>query len=217
MSKLNLHTPTVTPTFEVESKSSIRWLNLEKLRRLVVLIPANTDFTMLSRRIWELANSTNSSIQLLSLCKDGSQEPRIRRELVTLSALIQDAKVSVETKVEIGTSWIDAVKRNYEDGDMIVCIAEQTTGIRRQPLSQILASNLKAPVYILSRLYPQESESNVRSQITAWLGFFAIMIGFFIVQAKVIQTSSDWGQTVVLILLLIPEFGLMWVWSNLFS
>lgn len=217
MNKLNLHSPSLTHPSEAETDTAIRWLNLETSRRLLVLIPANSNCASVTRRIWELANATGSAVQLLGLCKDADQEPALRRELVTLSALIQDAKISVETKFEIGTNWVDVVKRNYQVGDMIVCMANQRTGIQRKPLSQILEAKFRAPVYILSELYPLQPKSNWFSQAIVWSGFLAIIIGFFILQGKVTQLSKDGFQTVLLIFLLIPEFGLIWVWNNLFS
>jgi hypothetical protein len=141
----------------------------------------------------------------------------LRRELVTVAALIRGAKVFVDMKVEIGTDWLDMVKRNYQDGDMLVCIAEQPIGIRRRPLSQILQSTFKAPIYILSDVKYAQSQPNVLSQVIAWCGFIGIITGFFFLQVKVAQLPQDWFQTLLFILLLIPEFGLIWFWNSLFS
>ena len=78
-----------------------------------------------------------------------------------MSAMVNYGEVSAEAKVEIGTSWVDVVKRNYQTGDMIVCFAEQRAGLLHRPLSQILESNLNFPVYILSGLYPQKYKSKL--------------------------------------------------------
>jgi hypothetical protein len=132
-----------------------------------------------------------------------------------MAALIQDTKVSVQTRVEIGTSWVDAVKRHYQTGDTIVCTAGQHTGIRRKPLSQILESNFQAPIYVLSDLSAEPVKSDRLSQVIAWLGFVGIVAGFFILQARVIDVTNDGFQTVLLALLLVPEFWLIWMWNNL--
>jgi hypothetical protein len=153
----------------------------------------------------------------LGLCKDPAQELALRRELVTVSALIRDARVFAETKVEVGANWLDAVKRNYQDGDAIVCITDQSIGIRQRPFSQILESTLKAPIYILSETKPSQSHSNLLSLVIAWTGFLGIVAGFLILQMKIVQLSEDWFQTVILIFLLIPEFGAIWIWNSLFS
>lgn len=216
MSKVDLRSSAVIQTPD-DTDAEIHWHSANKSSRFIVLIPPTINFNTITRRIWELAYSTNSNVQLLSLCKDWNEEPAVRRELVTLAALIRDASVAVETQVVIGTNWLRAVKRNYREGDMIVCVAEQTTGIWRRPLSQVLESNLKVPLYIMSGLPQRQSESSAHSQIIAWLGFLGFIIGFFVLQVKVLQYSKDWTQTLLLLLLLIPEFWLLWIWNSLFS
>lgn len=217
MNKLHVAAPSLGYFSEAEPNTATHLEDLGQSHRLIVLIPADTGYADVTRRIWELANATNSTIQLLGLCRDSSQEASLRRQLVTMSALIRDAKVSVQIKVEIGTSWVDAVKRHYQTGDMIVCTAGQRTGIRRKPLSQILESNFKAPIYILSDLSQEPAKSDRLSQVIAWLGFMGIVVGFFILQARIIELSDDGFQTVLLALLLVPEFWLIQVWNNLFG
>lgn len=186
-------------------------------RRLIVLMPANADCTAINHRIWKLANESNSTVQLLALYKDPDQEPSLRRELITMSALIQDANVPVEIKIEKGTNWLEAVKHNYHDGDMIICPFEQPVGIQRRPLTRILESNLKVPIYILSGSTSARPQYTGLMQLTAWLGFAGIIVGFFVLQLKVVQLEKDPFQSILLILLLIPEFWFIWAWNSLFS
>jgi hypothetical protein len=216
MTKLNVH-PIVVQTID-EEDVSMRWPHLERSNRLIVLIPPNFDFTEITRRIWELAHVTSSSVQLLGLCNDGSQEPSLRRELVTISALIQDIRVTVEIKVEDGTNWLDAVKRNYRVGDMIVCAAEQTTGIQRRPLHQILESNLKAPIYVLSSLDLRNlPQANRGGQIVAWVGSLTIIVAAFLLQIQIVSFSTDWVETTLFILSVLAEIALIGVCNGLFG
>src|SRR5215208_727697 len=217
MNKLNVHAPSFSNLPTVESDTSIPAVNLEQFRRLIILIPPNSDCTSVTRRICKLAGETDSDIQLLGLCKDPNQEMALRRELVTVAALIRDAKVFVDMKVEVGTDWLNLVKRNYQDGDILVCLAEQPMGIRRRPLSQILESTLKAPIYILSETKLIQPQSGLLSQAIIWSGFIAIIAAFFILQVKLTQLPKDWFQTLLFVLLLIPEVGLIWVWNSLFA
>ncbi|MBN2118272.1 MAG: hypothetical protein JW730_16980 [Anaerolineales bacterium] len=186
--------------------------HLETVRHLVVLVPANADCSAATRRIWELAHTTSMQVRLLSLCTDTAEESNLRRELITRASLLQDGKISVEAKVEIGTNWLDVVKNNYKAGDMIVCFAEQRTGLLRKPLSQILEANFDATVYILADNAPQKPKINRLSQMSAWLGSIVIIIGFGLLQAKIVQMPEGWLQNVLLILSIIPEFWLIWVW-----
>jgi hypothetical protein len=190
---------------------------LELAHRLIVLVPElEWDYIPAIHRIWELANAQHARVLLISLCKDPRQELSLRRALVTFCALVQDGKIPVETRVEIGTNWVDVVKRNYRTDDMIVCFAEQRAGLLQRPLSEILESNLNVPVYILSGLYPQKSKPNWLSQVTAWSGYIGIIIGFFILQVKIGQLPNDQFQNSLLVFSLIPEFWLIWVWNSLF-
>lgn len=190
---------------------------LETARRLIVLLPADIDYSAATRQIWELTNATGMHVQLLGLCEDRVQEPALRRTLVGMASLLQDSRICAEAKVDIGTNWMAVVKSNYRPGDAIVCFAEQRTGLLHRPLSQVLESNFKATVYILSSPVPQKVKSNALSQISAWLGFIVIIIGFGVLQANIVQLPKGWLQGVLLTLSLLPEFLLIWVWNGRFG
>lgn len=209
-----LDSPLQTPTFVIDELSQS---DRDSARHLIVLVPADADYTAATRRLWELASTLGVRIQLLGLCKDAAQEPGLRRGLITMASLLQDGKVSAALKVEIGTRWVDAAKRNYQAGDMIVCFAEQRAGLLHRPLSQILQSNLKAPLYILSGLYPQDlSRSNWLPQIMSWTGSVGIIVGSFLLQVRITSLPPDWAQTTLMILSVFGEIWLIWGWNNLF-
>jgi len=203
----------VVPTFPPIPANA----NLETGRRLIVLISEDIDYSAARRRIWELARATGMHIQLLGLCKDTTEESRLRRELITLACLLQDGKTTAKAQVDIGTSWLNAVKANYETGDVIVCFAEQRTGLLQRPLSQILESNFKSTVYILSDLALQQPKPGRLAQLGAWLGSIGIIIAFGILQAKIVQYPEGWLQNILIILSVIPEFWLIWLWGGRFN
>ena len=140
---------------------------LEPARRLIVLVPyLEADLTPAARRIWELANVMGACVQLIGLYTDASQEPSLRRGLVTMSAMVNDGKVSAEAEIIFGKDWVEAVKSRWQPGDLVVCFSEQRVGLLRKPLSQILQTDLDVPLFIFSRLYPQnDSRSNWATQI----------------------------------------------------
>jgi len=190
----------------------------ESAHRLIVLVPSlEADLTAVTQRVWELANATGAHIKFISLCNDATQEPSLRRGLATMSAMVKDGNVSAEAEVVSGRNWVEVVKTRQQAGDMVVCCAEQRAGLMQRPLSQILQSDLDMPLYILSGLYPQnDSRSNWLSQAAVWLGFIAIILGFFTLQIKIDQLAQDW--TIILQLLTTAvEFWLIWVWNNLFK
>ena len=184
---------------------------LEYAHRLIVLAPdLKADIMPAMGRIWELANAQHAHVLLISLCKDARQEPSLRRSLITMSAMVQDGYIPAEVKVEMKTNWVDIVKRNYQPGDMIVCFAEQRAGLLHKPLSQILQSDLKIPVYILSGLYQPKPKLKLLAQVMAWLGLLGILTGFFVLQVNIVQVSKGSLQSILLILSIIPEYWLIW-------
>jgi hypothetical protein len=190
--------------------------DLAAAHRLIVLLPANTDFSAATQRVWELARSTGMHIQLLGLCEDPAEAPRLRRELITMASLLQGERICAEANVEAGTNWIELIKANYAAGDMLVCLPEKRPGLFRKPLSQILESNFKATVYILSDLVPQKPRAHRLLRMSMWLGVIAVIAGFGILQTKIVQLPAGGLQNLLLLLSLIPEFGLIWVWDSWF-
>jgi hypothetical protein len=204
-----------TPTFVSNDPSQA---DRYPASHLIVLFPADTDHTAATRRLWELSNTLGVPIQILGLCKDAVQEPGLRRELVTISSLLQHGGISATLKIEIGANWVDVVKRNYQEGDTIVCFAEQRAGLFHRPLSQMVQSNLNAPIYILSGLYPQNlPRSNWLSQITAWAGSAGIIIVSFLLQIRITSLPQDWAQTTLMLFSVMGEIWLIWVWNSLFK
>jgi len=212
MNKLDVSPPALTV-------SPASFPNPEPVRRLIVLVPSlEADLFLVTHSVWELANTTDAHVQFLGLYSDPSQEPSLRRELVTMSAMVNDGRVSAEADAIFGKNWVDVVKTRYQAGDMVVCFAEQRVGLSRKPLSQILQSELNVPLYILSDLYPQnDSHSNWTSQIAVWAGSIAIILGFLVFQAKIDHLAKDWSLTVLLLLSIPFEIWLILVWNSLFK
>lgn len=227
MNKLDIQHPSLTYQPDIQSdclapqfeeRNIPANADLEPAGRLIVLIPGDANYALATKRIWKLAMTTGMPIQLIGLCKDLSQEPSLRRELVTMAALIRDGRVCTEAKVEIGTNWVDLVKHNYQPGDMIVCFSEVRAGLFHKPLSQILQSNLKMPVYILTGLVPENpSQSNWLSQILVWTGSLGIIIGSSLLQFQITALPQNWAQTAAMILSVMGEIWLIWGWNSLFS
>ena len=99
----------VSPSVLVVSPASLP--DLQPAPRLIVLVPEfEVDAAIVARKIRDVAKSLESRIQLLGLSKDALHEPAVRRRLVTLSALVEDSSIFVESKVEFGTNWLNALK-----------------------------------------------------------------------------------------------------------
>lgn len=187
-------------------------------RNLVILVSdCELDAVAAAQKIWELAQTYGGRIQFLGLCGDVGQEPSLRRQLVTMSAMVANGNGPVEFKVEFGKSWLELVKENWRTGDVIVCFAEQHIGLLKKPLSQILKTNMNATVHVISGLYPpHSSRPNWLPGAMAWAGSIGIIVCFFWFDVKITQLPQDWAHITLLYLSLLIEVGLIWVWNSLF-
>lgn len=206
----------IPPSLTLPSASP---LNLRPARRLIVLIPGiETDFAPVMHRVWELAHVLECGVLFLGLCRDVSEEPGLRRALITLSALVQEGCVSAAVKAEVGNDWLRVIRSNWREGDLIVCFVEHQTGWMRRPLGQILESKLKATVYILSEMDPPDDQSpSWSSTLLLWAGFAGILIGFLFLQINLDKALEGRVETVMVILTVLVEFWLVWAWNNLFG
>lgn len=187
--------------------------------RLIVLVPeSEVDTALTAQKIWELATALESRVQLLGLSKDAVNEPGVRRQLVTLSAMVGDNNISVESKIEIGKNWLNAIQSDWQEGDVIVCFAEQRAGLARRPLSQILESSLKATVYVFTGIKQDvHTRSNWLHETILWAGSIGIILGFFWLQSKLVQFPHDGAYTFLLYLSLFVEAISIWIWNSIFE
>lgn len=208
---------TQPPAFAISPASL---LDLEPASRLIVLVPDfEADAAIVAGKIRKVANALESRVQLIGLSKDVTHEPGVRRRLVTLSAMVEDPTIHVETKVEYGTDWMNAILPNWHEGDVIVCFAEQRSGHGSKPVHQIIRSHLNATVYVLSGIQMQEEPSRPAwlSSTLAWSGSIGLILGFFWLQAKLIQPVQSGLQTGLLYGSLAVEAVSIWLWNNLFN
>ena len=208
----------VSPSVLVVSPASLP--DLQPAPRLIVLVPEfEVDAAIVARKIRDVAKSLESRIQLLGLSKDALHEPAVRRRLVTLSALVEDSSIFVESKVEFGTNWLNALKPHWHAGDVVVCFAEQRSGLLGKPLKQLLAANLNATIYVISGIAAPEKPQRLSwvTSTISWAGSTGLIIGFYWLQAKLAQPPQNWIHTLMLYGSLLAEAGSIWTWNNLFG
>lgn len=194
--------------------------DLQPAGRLIVLVPEfEAEPALVARKIQDVAKALESRVQLIGLSKDAAHEPGIRRQLVTLSAMVEDATLFVESNVEFGNSWLNAVSTNWHPGDVVVCFAGQRVGFGSKPLAQILQSNLNVPVYVLSGIQIQTERKRPAwlTNVMAWSGSISLILGFFWLQARLIQAAQNELQTILLYGSLLAEAGTIWLWNTLFN
>lgn len=211
MNKLDLSSPTFTLSPAAHPDPGYG-------RRLIVLFPASeTDFQDLSIRIWEIAQSLNLNVLILSLSNDFEEESRLRRKLISMAAIIKDPNISTEIMIEYGNDWVKPVTKIWQAGDILACYSGHKVGLMRRPLDQVLSSNLKASIYILSDYRPASNpRSTFISRAIPWLGSLAILVGFLWAEVKVVQLPQDWAHTALIYVCIFVEAALIYVWNSLF-
>ena len=109
---------------------------------------------------------------------------------------------------------VSAVRSRLQPGDTVVCWRDYQTKPLRHT-SPLLQVDLGVPIYFLSELAAREiSHPNWRNQIIAWIGFIAIIVGFFWLQVE-IGHLERMAATILQLLSVAGEVGLIWIWNSL--
>jgi hypothetical protein len=212
MTKLDSRPPSLT--YSIAST-----LDPQAVRRLIVLFPAaETESPDLAHRIWEIARSLHANVLLLGLFHEFSEESQLRRNLVTLAAIIKDPNVSVEIMIEHGNDWVGQVRKVWRTGDIVACHENQKVGLMQRSLEQVLRSSLEAQIYILSG-YPMDQSQNPSflSRALPWAGSLAIIGAFFWAEIRIIQLPQDWAHSFLIYACVAFEVALIFLWNSLFA
>ena len=195
----------------------IQNLNMAAARRLVVLVPdQDVDEVAFAHEIWNLAFPPGLAVLLLGLCLNPNHEPRARRRLVTVAALIREPRVAVEMQLDFGRNWMPSLRSILDRGDIVICPAGQQTGIFREPLDLAL-EKLGSPIITLPGLYPFTRRWIPRfiHESVFWAISGAVLFIFFWFQSRILRIPEEWAKDTLLSLSVLIELGLVWVWNYL--
>jgi hypothetical protein len=201
----------------------------ESAGRLAVVIVEVTEEALLASRILELARPLGLPIVLVGIAPDRADERKIRRNLVRIAAFIREGdalyqarpeRIDHATRVEIeivqGKDWAGQMKSFLQHDDMLACYSEQVVGSKQRPLTDILASSTNTPIYSFSGLrITEKSRQNWLPQAAAWLASLVSIAGCFVVQARIVMALQGWAQSLLLLVTLIAEAGLIWLLNSL--
>lgn len=185
------------------------------VQRLIVLVPAGgIDEYALARRVWQLAAGSGLEVLYLALSHDAEQVSTQCRRLINLAALTTYPQVRVDTNVHTDKNWSQALRRTLQPGDLLVCLAEDsTTGFfRRQPLAKRLAADLSVPIYLLGDLLvkPATPSRYWIREIAAWLVSIALIVSFYLIQVGIDQSYARPQSTILLVLSILVELYSLW-------
>jgi len=188
--------------------------------RLVILVPGQgLEALALAQWLASPVSLHRPSILFLSVVQSLNEEPCARLQLSDLIALTSGFPVKVESDLILGKNWVDAVCEVWQPGDLVICNAGQTASLPdavRYPLSVALSNRLDAPVLALTGLY-RESLRRPRTCATevAWWGVaLALVAAFGVLQIWISQNASGWASQFLLILSVLAEVSLIWIWNR---
>lgn len=187
------------------------------IRRLVVLTPwLDADLTPMAGRVWQLAEAAGVSVLFLGMSNEAAREASLRRKLITLAAMLKEGGIHAEAEMLRATDWVEALKPHLVPGDMLVCMAEQRTGLMQRPLGELLRASLGMPLTILSGLSPAlDARPKWGTRLAAWGGLIAIVLLFCLLQAGILMYLKEW-TTGGLLVSLAAEYGLISFWNRRF-
>jgi hypothetical protein len=198
-------------------------------QRFIVLVPPVQVVTdALVHAIWALAAPDATPVLYLGLVDHrASEEDSTRLCLATLASLTRDEQVDVQTFIARETNWMDAVRRVWRPGDVVICQAEQMIPVfmfGRWPLWRRIESDLKEPVYVVSGVVSAQ-QLNVRERaervargkhvLSSVLPSMLILAGFFYAQLRIDLMFSSVLRTALLCVSGVLEAGLIGMWSML--
>jgi len=209
---MDTHIPSLSAAAPLASKAAVLPASPATRRLIVLVTGADWDDPELPGRLWNLASSRGSAVLLLGLSPEADREPQARRQLASMAAAIQDARIKAEIQVEAGNDWVGQVRSVWQPGDLVVCTA---AGLRQRSLSQLLTSSLQVPVHVLTDLRAApDSGPGLLRQIVSWGGALGILGGFLWLQIALSRPPGDAGQSLLLALTVLAEVSLLWIWNS---
>jgi len=190
--------------------------------RLVVLAPGQgLEALALAQWLASPVSLHRPSILFLSVVQSLNEEPCARVQLSDLTALTSGFPVKVESELILGKNWVDAVCEVWQPGDLVICYAEQTisiSGAARYPLWVALSNRLDASVFALTG-FCRESLRRPRTRATeaVWWGVALALVAARaagVLQAWISQHVIGWAHQILLILSVLAEIGLLWIWNQ---
>lgn len=164
-------------------------------QRLVVILPdANINVLSLPKRIWELAAPDRRQVLLMiKPCRE-ENEFYTRMNLVTLSAMLRDTRVHVETRLVLGTQIDQAARQCAQPEDIFVCFEEHQVSryLKKKRLADLLAKKTGLPVYTLKGSVMEMTDpiSVMQKDALLLILCMALLVVFFILQVWIDKNTS---------------------------
>jgi hypothetical protein len=173
------------------------------IRRLVVPVPlADFDEALFGRLVWELAEAADVDVLLLAMVDGKGEDLLVRRRLIMLAAILRRPHSTVETAIERERTWIRALRRVVQEGDLVVCPSDERAVIGKKPgsLADQVVTDLRLPAYLLDELPldPEPRRGFHPRSLLAWAAPLAVLAVFGGVQVQIVIQTLGWLQALLL-------------------
>jgi len=191
-------------------------------KRLIVLLPESlAGKAELARTVHQLALQNGADVLYLTLVDDDEKKLTVAREMATMKAITADHGLLANSRLVATGSWLTMLRETCRVGDIVVCHAEQTVrdGVfSTRPMNYFLQETLSVPVITLAGYYRPRNEhiKALLNNLLIWVGFLAIVVAFTLLEFSLDSAIHGAIHTILLVLLVMVEFGAVLAWNNLF-
>ena len=185
--------------------------------RMIVLVPSqDMDDAALEGTLARLASSEDQAVVFLGLCENHEEEAQLRRRLVRLTGE-PTRRGPRQYRILHGMSWSGAMDAVRQEGDVIVFPYRdlpwaQPPFVRSAPG---LALNTSTLLPQAARPAFPRSLVGLTGLLLDWATPLLIVMGFFFLQTRALdQVSAGTGHSLLMILSVMVEIGLLWRWEQ---
>ncbi len=192
--------------------------------RLMVVLADVAEAPDLACQVFEVAKRRGLSILLLGVSPDPTYAAQLRRQLITVAALIRQEQAWTssadsrgvlgnppEIRTVVGRDWLRQITSLIEPGDTVASCSGQTVGARGSPLFDTLASSMNVPIYVFEGPQtPLRHPGQTLPHVVAWIGSVASIVAFLFLQTQIVLQVQGWAQAAALCLTVGGEVA--WIW-----
>jgi hypothetical protein len=188
-------------------------------KHLVVILPdAEVDVVTLPRRIRNLALADHREVLLLVKPCRAENEFLSHLNLTTIAAMVRDPRIGVHTKLILNQSLARAARQYAQPDTVFVCFRQHQVSsfFNKRNLAELLAKKTRRPVYTLEGSAEEMVNpiSPILTDVVYLLLSMLSLVAFFALEIWVGQNSTGALQTIIQILVVAGEVGLIGSFAN---
>ena len=193
---------------------------LPEFRRLILLLPPDDlDEIGLAEKVWQLCQERQAEILIWGLVPSRDLESILRWKTATMTALLRDPSIGLESKLIHASSWVNVLEFVDTNSDLLIYIDAPSLGstnLAKEKLIDLLGEST-FHVMELTGLIQEEDVRPFRwfIPIFKWVVILGVVAGFFVIQASLIRHYGGLNAMPLLWLSILGEAGLIFLWNGL--